>query len=98
MEKADFGIDQNWAIWARLSKKFPYAVLGPELGPTHWWSARCAFPNLLLYHTLLYLSIGFQKKILSKYKKSRGRKSSGFLYRLMNIYTAPKELGSSSSM
>ena len=40
MEKADFGIDQNWAIWARLSKKFPYAVLGPELGPIRPLRAR----------------------------------------------------------
>lgn len=32
MEKADFGIEQNWAIWARLSKKFPYGGLRPEIG------------------------------------------------------------------
>ena len=36
MEKADFGIEQNWAIWTRLSKKFPYGGLRSENGPTHW--------------------------------------------------------------
>ena len=36
MEMTNFGIEQNWAIWARLSKKFPYGGLRSENGPTHW--------------------------------------------------------------
>ena len=36
MEMTNFGIEQNWAIWARLSKKFPYVGLRSEIGLTRW--------------------------------------------------------------
>ena len=98
MKKADFGIEQNWAIWARLSKKFPYGgfkignradslVVGPV-----------CFPQPFIIPHFSSFVNRFSKKIFIKIQKNPKAATFGFLYRQMNIYTAPKELGSSSSM